>query len=46
MSAERNLLFAVLAWQADCVNREQFIYVCTTQGDFYKAAGNILGATP
>ena len=29
MSADRNLLFAVLALQADCVNREQFIDACT-----------------
>ena len=29
MSADRNLLFAVLALQADCVTREQFIDACT-----------------
>jgi hypothetical protein len=29
MSADRNLLFAVLALQADCINREQFIDACT-----------------
>ena len=29
MAADRNLLFAVLALQADCVTREQFIDACT-----------------
>ena len=29
MSADRNLLFAVVALQADCVTREQFIEACT-----------------
>ena len=29
MAADRNLLFAVLALQADCINREQFIDACT-----------------
>src|SRR5207244_11409978 len=29
MSADHNLLFAVLALQADCVTREQFIDACT-----------------
>jgi serine/threonine protein kinase len=28
-SADRNLLFAVLALQADCIDREQFIDACT-----------------
>src|SRR5712691_7253334 len=28
MTADRNLLFAVLALKADCINREQFIDAC------------------